>query len=99
MGASTATTSYELLSPGRLLPHLERATYARPGAGRSGWSSILHLEGDLRRELGAAIPRRALETALRVLAERGRVRLWAGPDGVLWCCPVGVAGIACSPMA
>jgi hypothetical protein len=77
-------TAVSLSRPGRIVEQLERCMASRLTPGRSGWSASAHLGRDLERFFGVRAPLPSIESALRVLARRGRVRLRADPDGRLW---------------
>lgn len=90
-------TVREAIEPGRLLSHIMDALHARPGAGRSGWSSGAHLHRDIERSLGRNVAARAFEAALGKIVRRGLARSWSDDQGRLWYCPTGVHGTTLSP--
>ena len=57
---------------------------ARLTPRRSGWSAAAHLAMDLERHFGVRAPVPAIESALRILVRRGRVRVWADGGGRRW---------------
>jgi hypothetical protein len=57
---------------------------ARVTPRRSGWSAAAHLAMDLERRFGVRAPVPAIESALRTLIRRGRVRVWADAGGRRW---------------
>ena len=82
--APTEETAHTLGRPGRLVDELADCMAARLGPRRSGWSAASHLALDLERRFGVRAPLPAVETALRTLVRRGRVRVWADAGGRCW---------------
>lgn len=94
---SSSDTVREAIEPGRLLAHIQDALHARPGTGRSGWSSGAHLHRDVERSLGRTVGARPFEAALAKLVQRRLARSWADEQGHLWYCPTGVGSTTLSP--
>jgi hypothetical protein len=63
---------------------LEDCLAARLTPSRSGWSAAGHLAMDLERHFGVRAPVPAVESALRILIRRRRVRVWADACGRRW---------------
>lgn len=82
--AKTTETAYSLQHPGRLLDPLEAAIAGRLRAGRSGWSTAVHLGNDLERFFGIRAPAQSIERALQQLAKEKRIRRMVDDAGTIW---------------